>query len=98
VLLEAMASGLPIISTTRTGAPDLIRQGKEGLIVEPGNVSELVGALEYFLSRPEETELMGHAARRRAEYFTWGRFRSRVGQVVGQILREPQLAGARNYV
>jgi glycosyltransferase involved in cell wall biosynthesis len=38
VLLEAMASGLPIISTTRTGAPDLIRQGKEGLIVEPGNV------------------------------------------------------------
>ncbi len=86
VLLEAMASGLPIISTTRTAAPDLIRHGKEGLIIEPGNASELAAAIEKLLESPDGIRQMGDAARRRAEYFTRERFREGVAGVVADIL------------
>jgi glycosyltransferase involved in cell wall biosynthesis len=88
VLLEAMASGLPIISTTRTAAPDLIRHGQEGFIIEPGSAFELALHIEEFLRRPELVRTMGEAARRRAEYFTWRRFRRRVAEFTGGVLRE----------
>ncbi len=87
VLLEAMASGLPIISTTSTAAPDLIRHGEEGFILPPGDAVELAKHIEHFLLKPERIQSMGEAARRRAEYFTWQRFRQHLGAVVGRILQ-----------
>jgi glycosyltransferase involved in cell wall biosynthesis len=89
VLLEAMASGLPIISTTRTAAPDLINHGEQGYIVEAGDPVALATQIEKFLEDPDLVRSMGEAARRRAEYFTWERFRSGVSAAVGKILLEP---------
>jgi glycosyltransferase involved in cell wall biosynthesis len=86
VLLEAMAHGLPIISTTRTAAPELIRHGKEGFLIEPGNPVQLASYIEMFLKRPESIRLMGEAAFRRVEHFTWARFRDNVSNLVGNIL------------
>lgn len=98
VLLEAMASGLPIISTTRTAAPDLIHEGKEGFIAEPGNSSQIAQFIEYFLDHREQIAIMGAAARQRAEYFTWARFRTDLAEAVTGIL-EPNLnARAHQYV
>ncbi len=87
VLLEAMASGLPIISTTRTAAPDLIRDGKEGFIIAPGDSSQLAQAIEKFLRDPSRILSMGEAARSRAEAFHWPRFREQLIQVVARILQ-----------
>ena len=86
VLLEAMASGLAIISTDRTAAPDLIRHGREGFIVEAGSALDLAAHIEIFLSRPESAGTMGEAAHRRAECFTWSRFRRAVAQFVNGVL------------
>ena len=86
VLLEAMASGLPIVSTTRTAAPDLIQHGREGFIIRPGSAIELAQHIEEFLRRPERVRTMGEAARRRAEHFTWERFRRGVAEFVSGIL------------
>ncbi len=86
VLLEAMASGLPILSTSRTAAPDLIRQGVEGFIVEPGNAVDLAVHIEKFLRDPRRIQSMGAAARRRAEHFTWARFRQGVASFVNHVL------------
>jgi glycosyltransferase involved in cell wall biosynthesis len=94
VLLEAMASGLPIISTTRTAATDLVRQEREGLVIEPGSASQIATAIEHFLRRPEDVSTMGRAARDRAEHFTWARFRTRIAAVVAEILGGLQIAGA----
>jgi glycosyltransferase involved in cell wall biosynthesis len=88
VLLEAMATGLSIISTARTAAPDLITHGEEGFIVGPGDASELATRIEEFLRIPEKVESMGRAARRRAEHFTWSRFRDGVAGFVGNILSQ----------
>jgi glycosyltransferase involved in cell wall biosynthesis len=86
VLLEAMASGLPILSTSRTAAPDLIRQGMEGFIVEPGNAADLALHIETFLQDRRRILSMGVAARRRAEHFTWARFRHGVAGFVNNVL------------
>jgi glycosyltransferase involved in cell wall biosynthesis len=86
VLLEAMASGLPIISTTRTAAPDLIEHGREGFVINPGSPAELASHIEEFLRQPDLVRSMGEAARRRAEYFTWKRFRQDVAEFVGDIV------------
>jgi glycosyltransferase involved in cell wall biosynthesis len=86
VLLEAMGSGLPIVSTARTAAPDLIRHGREGYIVQAGSASDLAAHIESFLRRPDSVRTMGDAARRRAECFTWRRFRAGVAEFVGGVL------------
>jgi glycosyltransferase involved in cell wall biosynthesis len=98
VLLEAMACGLPVVSTTRTAARDLVRPGLEGFLVEPGRPIDLAARIEEFLLHPEWLAEMGVAARRRAEEFTWTRFRSRIAGIVGGILRQPCTEHSHSYV
>ncbi|MFG6474982.1 glycosyltransferase family 4 protein [Microbacterium sp. P06] len=50
VLLEAMASGIPCISTDVTGIPEIIRPGETGLLCRGGEVDDLVAAIETTLS------------------------------------------------
>lgn len=95
VLLEAMASGLPVISTTSTAAPDLIRHGKEGFITQPGSATELAVHIEGFLRQPEILSPMSAAARRRAEHFTWQRFRKSVAAFVGGVLNPAEASRER---
>ena len=66
-VLEAMAAGLPVISTPVGGIPEAVTDGIEGFLVEPGDVSALANRLEQLLSNPELAEHMGKAARRKIE-------------------------------
>jgi colanic acid/amylovoran biosynthesis glycosyltransferase len=52
VLMEAMAMGLPVVSTRITGIPELIEDGVGGLLVAPGRPDELANRLESLLSDP----------------------------------------------
>lgn len=67
VLLEAMAAGLPVVSTRHAGIPDTIRHGTEGLLVARGNVDELAQALSSLAEDPDTREAMARSARRRYE-------------------------------
>ena len=78
VLLESLASGLPILSTTRTAAPDLITDGREGFIVAPQSAFAVASSIDWALTHRAELAQMRLAARSRAEYFTWQRFRTGV--------------------
>lgn len=86
VLLEAMACGLPIIASTHSSAPDLIADGHEGFTLEPGDPTTLANRIEYFLENPSRVQSMGDAARQRAEYFSWSRFRAALACTVAGIL------------
>jgi UDP-glucose:(heptosyl)LPS alpha-1,3-glucosyltransferase len=66
VCLEAMASGLPVITTSCVGAAELMADGREGFIVEPGDAAELAGRMEA-LAEPGLRARAGRAARRTAE-------------------------------
>ncbi len=65
-VMEAMASGLPIVSTAAGGVPDLFESGKEGLIVQPGDVQGLSNSMSFVLGNRELRQSLGMAAARRA--------------------------------
>jgi glycosyltransferase involved in cell wall biosynthesis len=77
VTYEAAACALPQITTHEAG--DVVRNGVEGTIVQPGNVDAISAALEQLYRNPEVVEEMGNAARHRVvENFTWDHFRTRL--------------------
>ena len=77
VVYEAAACGLPQITTREAG--DVVNDGVEGIIIQPGNVGELTAAILELYRHPEKVERMSEAARRRVvDNFTWDHFRTRL--------------------
>jgi glycosyltransferase involved in cell wall biosynthesis len=70
VVLEAMAAGLPVVSTRVEGIPQVVRDGRDGLLVEPGNPNRLAEALALIAGGVMDTEAMGDSAwqRQRSEF------------------------------
>lgn len=76
-IYEAAASGLPMITTREAG--DVVRDGVEGIIVQPGDVDAIAAAIDHLYRHPEIVASMGTAARQRVvENFTWGLYRTRL--------------------
>jgi colanic acid/amylovoran biosynthesis glycosyltransferase len=67
VLLEAMGKGIPVITTTVTGGPEIVAEGETGLLCPPGDPVALADAMEAMLTDPLRARAMGAAGRRRAE-------------------------------
>ena len=67
VILEAMASARPVVSTTIAGVPEQIVHGETGFICKPGDPVELADSLEKLLCSPELREQFGAAGQRRLQ-------------------------------
>jgi lipopolysaccharide/colanic/teichoic acid biosynthesis glycosyltransferase/glycosyltransferase involved in cell wall biosynthesis len=67
VPLEAQASGIPVVTTTATGAIDSIIDGATGFLVPVGDVDALTSAVGKLLADPELRARMGNAGRQRME-------------------------------
>lgn len=63
VLMEAMACGLPVISSRLSGIPELVEDGRTGILVQPGDSDALSLALQKLLADPELRSKMGRAGR-----------------------------------
>lgn len=66
VLLEAMASGVAVVSTRLSGIPEIVADGETGLLVPPGEAQPLANAMAALLDDPQRTRAMAAAGRRRA--------------------------------
>ncbi|GEM_PF-179437 len=64
-VIEAMAAGLPIVATSVGGIPELIRDGKDGLLVPPNDPEKLCDALRTLLTDRSLAERLGSSARSR---------------------------------
>lgn len=73
VMLEAISSGLAVIGTRVAGMDELVREGRNGWLVEAGDSAGLERALEAALRDPRKTVAMGEASRALAEEMSWSR-------------------------
>jgi glycosyltransferase involved in cell wall biosynthesis len=86
VLLEAMAMGLPVITTTHTAGPDLITEGVEGHLIPIRSAAAIVERLDALRRDPARRQEMGRRARARAAALTWQVYGARLAEVVGRTL------------
>ena len=78
VALEAMSSGKPVIASRVGGIPELVSNNKNGILVSPGNVEQMVEALLRLLENPSLRNRMGDMGRKIVEEkFDW----KKIGQL-----------------
>ena len=85
VLLEAMASGVPVIGTPHTATPDLIETGVHGFVVPIRSPDAIAEAIETLLASPDRLTAMKMAARARAEEFPWSRYSKSIGDLLRRL-------------
>ena len=74
-ILEAFASGLPVISTPAGDIPSMVRHGETGLIVPPEAPLAMARAIADTLNRPERALQMAEQAHKELEKYTWSAVR-----------------------
>lgn len=70
-LMEAMACGKPVVASRTGGIPELVNDGVEGLLVEPGDIRALADAIVRILRDPAIRAEMGSKGRERVKAFSW---------------------------
>lgn len=85
-VLEAMAAGLPVVTTPVGGVPDFFRDGVNGWLTPPGDVPALAAAITRLLDDPAASLAMGQHNRQQAvEQFAVPQYAQRLLEVYGQV-------------
>ena len=88
VILEAMASGLPVITSTKSGGAELIEPGKSGYICDALDIDALAGNMRSLLVQDRHTE-MGRMAREIVLPYTFDAMSARLQTLYESLLRPP---------
>jgi glycosyltransferase involved in cell wall biosynthesis len=75
-VLEAFASGLPVVSTATGDIATMVRQGETGLVVPPRDPAAMARAIAGLLENPERALLLARQAREEVEKYTWFQVRA----------------------
>lgn len=87
VLVEAMASGRPIVCSDAGGPSEYVVDGETGFVVPPGDVDRLAGKIQFLLRSPGVADKMGARGRQRAEnHFSYEGMISQIAQVYHDAL------------
>jgi glycosyltransferase involved in cell wall biosynthesis len=86
VTLEAMACELPVVAAAATGTNNLVRDGENGILVEPGDVVAFADALEGYSREPALVKRHGEAGLAHARTQDWDEINAAVLKVYGSVL------------
>jgi glycosyltransferase involved in cell wall biosynthesis len=86
VVLEAQASGLPVVATRVGGTQELIRDGENGLLVDSGDPCQLARAISALKQDPAARSRLAQAGRRCAQVYTWAASASQVRGIYREVL------------
>lgn len=97
VLLEAMATGKPCVTTRVGGIEEVVIDGKTGIIVPLADTVSLYNAMKTILVNEDFAKKLGMAGRRRVkENFTWGIVAKRTVDVYKDMLQDHTIGGITN--
>jgi len=82
VVTEAFAHGLPVITTDRAGAADLVRHGENGLIVRGGDVEQLAATMAWCVDHRVELSNMRSKALQTAAQRPWATYRAELAAAI----------------
>lgn len=88
VIAEAMATGMPVIASTHSAGPEIIREGVDGYVLAPDDVEGLADRLEQLRSDRQRSVEMGVQAAQRAQDFSWEAHEQRVCEILSGLSRE----------
>lgn len=91
-VMEAMALGLPVVSTNPGGIPHLISHGRNGLLVDVADEVEMASALVALLEKPEVALQMSYAARRTVESLDWSVVKLKWNALLDALTNKPEAA------
>jgi colanic acid/amylovoran biosynthesis glycosyltransferase len=87
VIMEAMAWGLPVISTNHSGIPEVIKDGENGLLVPERDIDALAEKLEYLIEHPERCDEISRSGRRFVEkYYDIDKLNDRLVEIYQGLL------------
>jgi glycosyltransferase involved in cell wall biosynthesis/peptidoglycan/LPS O-acetylase OafA/YrhL len=92
VLVEAMAAGRPVVASRTGGIPDLVRHGRNGLLVTPQNELELAESISLVLGNPALADRMGDAGRVVCREFSLDAMTARLDRLYTELLA-PEMPG-----
>jgi starch synthase len=87
VIIEAMATGLPVITSTHSCGPEVIREAVDGFVLAPDDVTGLAQKIAWCAEHRDQLVQMGRAAHERAHEFSWDAHRERLNQLLIGIAR-----------
>ncbi|MBU1044174.1 MAG: glycosyltransferase family 4 protein [Candidatus Omnitrophica bacterium] len=88
VLIEAQSMGVPVIATKVGGVPEIVKDGKSGILVEPGSPAELVAAMEKLISNSTQRREMGKYAKKNiSEKYSVNAFINNISQTYEQLIQ-----------
>lgn len=82
VILEALSRGLPVITTSNTGGPDVLREGMDGFIVPIRSGAAIASCLQKLVDDRDLLEQMSRSALQRAAMLSWSNFEDLLYQSV----------------
>ncbi|MDQ6751489.1 MAG: flippase-like domain-containing protein [Actinomycetota bacterium] len=98
VLTEAFAAGTPVVASDIAGYREVVRHGREGLLVPRGDPAELAEALRDLWLDPARRGAMAAAAARRAERYAWPRIADEVLEAYDDALAAPRPVSAARRI
>jgi len=91
VVTEALAQGLPVLTTSNAGAAEVLDEGSTGFVVPAANAEALAERMEWCLTHPRQLVQMRPHALAAARALTWARYRSELRQQLTAALTPPAL-------
>lgn len=88
VFAEASASGLAVVGSKRGGIPEIVIDGKTGLLADPTDINDLAGKINALVESPQLRDAYGKAARKyMEEKFSWDRVAANIESLYDKLLR-----------
>lgn len=96
VVVEALATGLPVLVSEHVGAKEVIDEGETGWVVPADDVDALANQMRWCIEHPEQVHAMRAACVDTAQDYSWTAYRERVTEVLASVVEGDSVPSAHN--